>query len=45
MRGVGLHEAGFGDCEGGFGRVVEVDGAIRGAGEDLNSGVSSELCS
>ena len=35
MGGVGLYEAGFGDGRRGFGGVVEVDGAVRGAGEDL----------
>jgi len=29
---VGLDEAGFWDCGGGFGGVVEVDGAVGGAG-------------
>ena len=35
MRRVGLYEAGFWDERGGFGGVVEVDGAVGGAGEDL----------
>ena len=35
MGGVGLYEAGFGDGRRGFGGVVEVDGAVGGAGEDL----------
>ena len=38
MGGVGLDEAGFGSVYAGFGRVVEVDGAVGGAGEDLEMG-------
>lgn len=32
---VGLDQAGFGDCGVGFLGVVEVDGAVGGAGEEL----------
>lgn len=41
MGGVGLDQAGFGDGGGGFEGVVEVDGSVGGAGEDLDGvGVS-----
>ncbi len=39
VRGVGLYQAGFGDLWVRFERVVEVDGAVGGAGEDLRWGV------
>ena len=35
VSGVGLDEAGFGSGAGGFGGVVEVDGAVTGACKDL----------
>lgn len=35
---VGLDQAGFWGGGGGFQRVVEVDGAVGGAGEDLGEG-------
>lgn len=38
MSGVGLDEAGFGRVCAGFGGVVEVDGAVGGAAEDLEMG-------
>lgn len=35
MRGIALDKTGFGNIGIGFQRIIEVDGAVRGAGEDL----------
>lgn len=44
VRGVALDEAGFGRGRVRLGRVVEVDGAVRGAGEDLICPREGERC-